>query len=107
MTHDELLLWLNDRCGPRGRPTLIVLTVNGREVLHAWGKLRHWQRNERRAAEFTAHEEVAGLYLFGGGGLGGGLDISDLDPDAAHEVGVDQLSIALADGVELRVSLRR
>lgn len=84
MTRDELLLWLNDRCGGRTNVEVTVdLELGGysRTVAGAAGALQHWtaQPDEAglldEAKSLGPRDDLAGMYAVGDCGI---LDVSEL-----------------------------
>lgn len=112
MTHEEALLWLNDRCG---KHVSVALQVTSDEasasVLEVEGELCHWrekvkfvgrpeQHSPRKDLEFVATEESPGLYMVGKAGL----DVTQLGSCKIRvgRVG-DELVFELDDDIRLSV----
>jgi hypothetical protein len=112
LTHDELLLWLNDRIG-----CVVGISVSiGRDgryepvVLAVPGTLRHHTTISAPGADVAgrAADEVEGMYLIETGPPGAAVgyvtfDVSDLGGFQAITTGGDDVSIIIDHGVGLTI----
>jgi hypothetical protein len=108
MTRDHVLFWLNDHCDSAVHAEVAIGRGDYRySVLAVSGVLRHW-REGPAAAKWVGdtREDVEGLFSVGDGPGGAALDLSDVpaDADAWESADRDEVGVALAEGVWLRVA---
>jgi hypothetical protein len=106
MTRDQALFWLNDHCDSAVHAEVAIGHGDYRcAVLSVSGVLQHLRERPAAAAWGDPRENVEGLYSVGDND-GAALDLSDVgsDADAWLSADGDEVGVALAEGVWLRVA---
>jgi hypothetical protein len=107
MTHDEMLLWLNDHCDSHVTAEL-QLEREGHSiaVLSVGGVLRHWSEikpgSAARRLQSGLGDELKGLYQVGDDPTSA-IDVSDLGGHDAQINAGGELIVELSGDTRLRV----